>query len=236
MQRQMARGETNGDKSQHTARRCVALSDIWRRQRTSEETSAWKKKKLVAREVQAAFAAFNMKQIKQATAKAFWGMKPRDSSSVEYRAGSQRILLGAQICVDVRARTFELCALHLVRRADFSNRFDPRKVSQRLDLPLSETTQASRLKTYAYATYAHAFSFSYPRSVLPYLRSRCDLSRSSGAEGNYNFALLCFHFFETKCFSTVCTVLCVRWGGQSPIHAVYSTSVKAGQPVWSCTI
>ena len=104
----MARGETNGDKSQHTARRCVALSDIWRRQRTSEETSAWKKKKLVAREVQAAFAAFNMKQIKQATAKAFWGMKPRDSSSVEYRAGSQRILLGAQICVDVRARTFEL--------------------------------------------------------------------------------------------------------------------------------
>ena len=87
----MARGETNGDKSEHTARKCVThvtLSDIWHRQRTSEETSAWKKKKLVAREVQAAFAAFNMKQIKQATAKAFWGMKPRDSSSIEYRAGS----------------------------------------------------------------------------------------------------------------------------------------------------
>ena len=106
----MARGETNGDKSEHTARKCVTLSDIWRRQRTSEETSAWKKKKLVAREVQAAFAAFNMKQIKQATAKAFWGMKPRDSSSIEYRAGSQRILLGAQICVDVRSSNFRaLC-------------------------------------------------------------------------------------------------------------------------------
>ena len=211
MQRQMARGETNGDKSEHTARKCVALSDIWRRQRTSEETSAWKKKKLVAREVQAAFAAFNMKQIKQATAKAFWGMKPRDSSSVEYRAGSQRILLGAQICVDVRARTFELCALHLVRRADFSNRFDPRKVSQRLDLPLSETTQASRLKTYAYATYAHAFSFSYPRSVLPYLRSRCDLSRSSGAERNYNFALLCFHSLRRSALALIVRCFAFDW-------------------------
>ena len=46
-------------------------------------------------------------------------------------------------------------------------------------------------------------------------------------------SLCLFSFFETKCFSTVCTVLCLRWGGQSPIHA---TSVKAGQPVWSCTI